>query len=528
MARELRAVSSAEISAAANRPYWHIRDDGWSQVAAHIKAGAVSLWMDDDSDDPSDCGYTVDPSGAALIPIVGMLVDYEPSWWLSYLGYASIPGIARAVTAAYADPTVTSILLCVDSPGGQVSGLYAACEAVWNARQGGGKKIWGSCKQVCSAAYEIVSQCDQIFVTEDSLDGCIGTVISLEDWSGYFTMQGIIVERVTSTGGEAYKGEATFGTKITAAQKADFKRICDEFRSVFNGVIARGRPSLADKLSALADGRVHVGRNALALGLVDAIATQDEVLAALGAGADTCGSADLPEEFDPDLDDEPTDGRRKTPRMVSAVAPPPKAAALATEPDQGMRQEFRMKERLVKALNFLGLGKMALALSVSTDADPEVMAQTMASQVDAEVKDRVALDPLIQACVSAKILTPADMSAALEMRDLGLEHLKELRAQAHAEAVRCFDDLGPSISAQVDTMSAKNVKVMRDSWAAQADKTFGIGKDKQTGGAVRQTKPGAPGFAASATSEEPEDKPKAPKTEDVYAARRKQTAGMTP
>lgn len=495
----------------------------------------MSLFWDDD-EGADDVAYEVTPEGVAIIPVCGTLVDSEPAWWMSYLGYASTPEIAEMVTAASADLTVSAILLLIDSPGGQVSGLYAACQAVWQVRQSGDKKIWAACKEVCSATYELASQCDRIYLTEDGMAGCIGTIISLADWSGYYSQMGVVKKRITSTGAETYKGEGTPGTKITPEQEADFKRICDEYRAIFNRVIVRGRNLSLDTLQTLADGRVHVGRNALSLGIVDGIASQADVLAALGSGAEIEGWTEPPP--DPDTDTEPDDRRQQShmrppptqrqpkPKITGSAHAGPVALSLKPEPT-GSRKDFAMsdtnngafKDRLVRALTAFGLGAMAVKVLGSNSQDADGLAATMAENVGAEVQTKLDAHPLIVACRTAGIATPEDLSQVLEAKELGDEYLAKLRGEAKAESTRLYGaEAGPVIAAGVDQMSASAVKVQLASWRTEADARF---RTKPGVGATRQTLP-VQGTSAAVDTEQPE-KPASLNSSEIYASRQKTT-----
>ena len=308
------AAARTHLLSVASRPVWNIVGGAMNAVEGQLFGPALSFWWDDDEDDGGtpDCGYTLTAEGIAVIPLHGTLVDSEPSWWMSYLGYCSIPQIARAVAAADADGNVKDVLLDVKSPGGHVSGLAAACDAVWTVRQRGEKRIWSACSQVCSAAYEIASQCDKMYLAPDGMAGCIGTLYLLSDWSGYYTQMGVVTLRVASDGAEVYKGAGARGTKITSAQEADFKRVCNEYRALFNTKIQRGRGFDDKTMLALADARIHIGANALQLSLVDGIATPEAVLIALGGGSDLDDLAGPPSQTPPDTDTDDDDPSDKT------------------------------------------------------------------------------------------------------------------------------------------------------------------------------------------------------------------------
>lgn len=281
------AIARTELMSALRSPVWSIRGDALNIVAGHLAGLALSFAYDGGSDDADEeTPYEIDGNGVAIIPVQGLLIDSAPTWWMSYLGYSSTPQIREMVEHAAANPDVESILLYVDSPGGQVDGIAGVADSVFTVRESAVKPIWAACRQVCSAAYWIASQCDHVLLAQDALAGCIGTLMVRQDWSGYFTQGGVVALRLTSTGAETYKGEGALGTEITPAQQADFKRICDEWQALFSAGVQRGRGLDAAAVTVLADGRVHVGANALALKLVDGIADPDDVLAALGGGDD--------------------------------------------------------------------------------------------------------------------------------------------------------------------------------------------------------------------------------------------------
>ena len=309
MPQVIREVPRGAVLAVLNRsPHWQIRDEVLPSLAAHVSGPLAFYWDEEADDKPDDPGYEIYGGNVAVLKVSGVLVDSEPDWWFRYGGYASTPLLTRATNAIGTDANITDVEIIFDTPGGQQSGMYGFCEAIYNLRAK--KRVWGACIQACSAGYEAAAQCNKIYLAEDGMAGCIGTMIAVSDWSKYYADAGVIMEVIASTGAETYKGMGYHGTKLTDEQKADLKRQCDEFQTLFNGVMIRGRGFEPAAMLALADGRSHVGRKALGLGLIDAIATPNEVLAALSTGAETCGSTDpVPPgcDYTIDPDEDPTD-----------------------------------------------------------------------------------------------------------------------------------------------------------------------------------------------------------------------------
>lgn|GEM_PF-3622039 len=164
----------------------------------------------------------------------------------------------------------------------------------------------------------------------------------------------------------------------------------------------------------------------------------------------------------------------------------PSGAGKIQVPPTGPGENKQMKNILVRALTRFGLGKMATAVVVADSEDPEEMAAIMAKQVDAEVAQRIADNPMLMALEANGIRTAADVEKFMEAKRLGDSHLAELRADACAEATRAYGDLGPTISAQVAVLPASTVKTMRDAWRVEADAKFGTSKSEP---AKRQTAP---------------------------------------
>jgi protease-4 len=76
------------------------------------------------------------------------------------------------------------------------------------------------------------------------------------------------------------------GTKITEAQRADFQRVVDQMFEMFLASVAKGRGVSADRVREVADGRVFLAEEAIALGLADGVQSMDATLAGLRARSD--------------------------------------------------------------------------------------------------------------------------------------------------------------------------------------------------------------------------------------------------
>lgn len=114
-------------------------------------------------------------------------------------GFTGYDGIVAAVQSADADPNVKGILLDMDSPGGEVSGLYE-CAQILMARRGN-KPMRAVIRGMgCSAAYSIAACADpgQVTLHDLGFAGSNGIITMHADFSGALQQDGIKVTLFTA------------------------------------------------------------------------------------------------------------------------------------------------------------------------------------------------------------------------------------------------------------------------------------------------------------------------------------------
>lgn len=165
-------------------------------------------------------------------------------------------------------------MLRIDSPGGSVAGTSDLAEAV---KQANAKKpVYAYAEDCCcSAAYWVASQGRRLLSNSTAIVGSIGTFAVVWDSSGMYAEAGIKVHVVASA---PLKGAGTDGQAITDEMLADWQREISEINDVFVAGVSKGRSMPIATARDLADGRVHVGANAEALGLIDGVASFDAAL----------------------------------------------------------------------------------------------------------------------------------------------------------------------------------------------------------------------------------------------------------
>jgi signal peptide peptidase SppA len=170
-----------------------------------------------------------------------------------------------------ADRTVEAIVLAIDSPGGTVDGTPELAQLIHAAR---GLKPILACTDgmMCSAAYWIGSAADQVFISSEvAMVGSIGVVAKHLDVSKAEEKQGIKTTEITAG---KYKRAASQYGPLTEEGKAQIQEAIDHVYAVFVEDVAKQRGTdVARVLSAMADGRVFHGSQAINAGLVDGVST---------------------------------------------------------------------------------------------------------------------------------------------------------------------------------------------------------------------------------------------------------------
>lgn len=216
--------------------------------------------------------YETTPEGVALISMAGPMMKGESKY-----GGVSTIQIRRAIRAADADERVGAIMLLIDSPGGHVAGTQELADEVRAAR----KPIYAHGEDLlASAAYWISSAADRVTANATAEVGSIGTVAVVEDTSGLKEARGVTVH-VVSTG--AYKGAFVDGAPVEEAHLRDLRERVERLNQFFLGAIETGRGLRGKRLEAVSDGRVFGAAQAVDLGLIDAVSSTDEAVAAVAA-----------------------------------------------------------------------------------------------------------------------------------------------------------------------------------------------------------------------------------------------------
>lgn len=229
-------------------------------------------------------------NGVAIIPVMGLLAR-RMNFFTMLFGGSSMDLIGEQFKTAVADESIHSIILLVDSPGGDAQGNSELSDLIFNAREQ--KPVIALANEnMLSSAYWIGSAASEVLISaETALVGSIGVVAVHTDISKAEEMRGIKTTEITAG---QFKRIASEHEPLTEEGREDIQEHIDALYTVFVEHVARNRDvDVETVLKSMADGKTFIGKQAIESGLVDGVSTLDDLINRLsGSGGDSAaGSA---------------------------------------------------------------------------------------------------------------------------------------------------------------------------------------------------------------------------------------------
>ena len=208
--------------------------------------------------------YNVHGGNVAVIPLHGSLINRFNSSWTFLTGYKFI---RNAINMALEDSEIETIVLDVNSNGGEVCGCFEIANFIKEAKNA--KPIHAVVDGGCySAAYAIASACSTITTTPSSGVGSIGVVAVHASYEKMLDNEGIAVTIIQAgdkkTDGTPYKN-------LTDSAKTDIQQRVNDNYAEFTALVANNRNlSVDDVIKTQA--ACYTAKDAMELGLIDAVA----------------------------------------------------------------------------------------------------------------------------------------------------------------------------------------------------------------------------------------------------------------
>lgn len=216
----------------------------------------------------------------AVINVSGPII-YRASWISELFGFAAVETVRAKFRAAMANPDIKTIVFRGETPGGIIDMVPEFADEIFAAR--GQKALIGVADTyVASCGYWIFSQCDRLVVPRSGMVGAVGAYLTHENIAGMLEKMGIEITFIqhgdNKTEGNPYEA-------LSEETKAHLKGQIDVVGGYFDQAAARGRGiSRQAVLDTFGQGRMYLGKEAVALGMADAVGTFEQVMAKLTKG----------------------------------------------------------------------------------------------------------------------------------------------------------------------------------------------------------------------------------------------------
>lgn len=230
--------------------------------------------------EPLDNTRLVETRGnVAVLPIRGPLFRHA-NMFTRVSGATAYGTIARDLQAAVDDPKVASILLEIDSPGGDVNGLFELGDMI---RSADAKKpviayVGGT---AASAALLLASSARRIVASESAMLGSIGVIASYLDTKKAEENAGVRTINIISSVSPDKRLDPSVDS-----DRAKLQRRIDAMAALFVGAVARNRNVSIDTVTEkFGRGDVLLGQQAVAVGLADSLGSFEALVADMQRGA---------------------------------------------------------------------------------------------------------------------------------------------------------------------------------------------------------------------------------------------------
>jgi serine protease SohB len=172
-----------------------------------------------------------------------------------------------------ARPEIDEVVLRLESPGGTVTGYGLAAAEVLRLREHKIKVIASVDQVAASGGYMTACAADRIVAAPFAIVGSIGVVAPVPNIHRLLKKNEIDFEEMTA--GEFKRSVSLLG-EITPAGREHFRGKLEDTHGAFKAHVARCRPQV--DIEKIANGDTWLASEAVALGLVDEVATGDELL----------------------------------------------------------------------------------------------------------------------------------------------------------------------------------------------------------------------------------------------------------
>lgn len=260
-----------------NNP-WAITQEGFESFLLNVKGSLqkeakieIESKMLSNAIEPT----MVTPS-LAVVPIQGV-IDYKPDPFVAYFyGLTDVTEIQKSIKSLAGQEDVKTIVLAIDSPGGNSLGVKELADTILEVRSQ--KRVIAVADPLAaSAGYWIASAASAVYAAPSSLVGSIGAYLLHVERSKMLDEIGIKPTFI-------YRGEKKVDGNglepLSDRAKTDFQSMIDEVYDDFVNSVAKGRGiPVQSVIDGYGRGGVLSAKRAIQEGMIDdIISTEDLIL----------------------------------------------------------------------------------------------------------------------------------------------------------------------------------------------------------------------------------------------------------
>ena len=377
--------------------------------------GAVlePLTLGDHEGPDDDEAIQITAEGIAIVPVFGMLVT-RSSYLTAVSGLTSYAEIGQNIETALADPSVRAVLLEIDSPGGEVGGLFDLCDKISALKASYGKPLWALAHEgALSAAYAVACCAEKIVLTQTAEVGSIGVVAVHIDESGADEQAGLAWNFIYAG---ACKVDGNPHEPLSDRARAEIQSDVDGLYEGFVALVAKNRGIEAEGVRATEAG-VYRGASALDVRLADAVMSREAALSALGSSIKSPFSYlnQQKKEFSMSTQNTAPEAQQATieqPVTKTVTDPAPAVTAIVASPAPETPDKAAIEAQVTQKLRenyaeMAGVATQAARLGVTLD-----VGDAMAKGLKPDAMRRAVLDELAARSSATGIVAavPATMS----------------------------------------------------------------------------------------------------------------------
>lgn len=213
--------------------------------------------------------------GIAMLPIEGILDtgESESTLMMEVTGSRTVSQLLRQ---AARNPRFRALVIYIDSPGGSAAAAQEIFHAIKRFKERTGKPVVAAMSDVAaSGGFYVACAADKVYALPSTLTGSIGVIWQSVNLERLLANLGIKPE-ILKAG--QFKDIGSFFRSMTPQERELLQRVLNDVHEQFIADVSRGRKLPAEKVRAIADGRILTGKQAKALGLVDELGSLDDAL----------------------------------------------------------------------------------------------------------------------------------------------------------------------------------------------------------------------------------------------------------